>query len=264
MKKLIYTIAFDAPGQSLYRNLAKLLASSILRSGFNGEIVVFHNSANPLFLLQRAGIIEYPLDVENVTGDGMSFHPEKTWALKHLVANLLHEHDWDRCYFIDADAIVLENLEPLFLGDWEVAVCREPGRALTRPEFSKFLTLSTHNASDLEGINSGIVGVDRSVSERFFATWTENETNLKCDERACTDQIALNQLTLENNFQLFDVGHLISMPFHTDLLWGRPKRVLLEHMVGAIGHEKLKRSFGAFMETYYYDPTVTLFNLLET
>ena len=38
-KNLIYTIAFDSPNSEGYRFLGKMLASSLVRTFFNGDII---------------------------------------------------------------------------------------------------------------------------------------------------------------------------------------------------------------------------------
>ncbi len=49
-KNLIYTIAFDSPNTEGYRFLGKMLASSLLRTFFTGDVVVFRNTPMPLFM----------------------------------------------------------------------------------------------------------------------------------------------------------------------------------------------------------------------
>lgn len=53
-----YTIAFDSPGTGGHRLLAKMLAMSLLRTRFDGEIIIFRNSPAQIFQIGREGIIE--------------------------------------------------------------------------------------------------------------------------------------------------------------------------------------------------------------
>lgn len=60
---LIYTIAIDPPGYGGTRQLAKMLAASLVRTYFSGEVVVFRNSEQPLFLTPRQGLEEIYIEI---------------------------------------------------------------------------------------------------------------------------------------------------------------------------------------------------------
>ena len=60
-RHLVYTLALDMGGATAHRNMAKLLVSSLLRTRFDGDIVVFHNSPHPLFMVPRKGVREVAL-----------------------------------------------------------------------------------------------------------------------------------------------------------------------------------------------------------
>ena len=53
---LAYTVAFDPPGSPGHSSMAKMLASSLLRTYFGGDIIVFRNSPEPLFRVERKGL----------------------------------------------------------------------------------------------------------------------------------------------------------------------------------------------------------------
>jgi hypothetical protein len=55
---LVYTIAFDPPGKVGTRVMAKMLAASLMRTHFAGDIVIFRNSPTPMFLVERKGLEE--------------------------------------------------------------------------------------------------------------------------------------------------------------------------------------------------------------
>jgi hypothetical protein len=67
-RNLVYTIAFDAPGSQAYRFLAKMLASSLSRTFFTGDILIFRNSAAPLFMVERKGLEEIYLETPPLYG----------------------------------------------------------------------------------------------------------------------------------------------------------------------------------------------------
>ncbi len=61
MANLIYTLALEQAGAPGHRMLGKLLASSLLRTFFDGDVVVFRNSAAAYFQVERRGLAELEL-----------------------------------------------------------------------------------------------------------------------------------------------------------------------------------------------------------
>ncbi len=60
---LCYTVALDQPGETWYRQQAHLLVASLLKTGFEGDIKVFHNGAQEIFTWPRRGVEEIPVDL---------------------------------------------------------------------------------------------------------------------------------------------------------------------------------------------------------
>lgn len=268
-RNLIYTIAYDNDGERLYGNLAKLLVSSITRTGFEGEVVVFHNGERPLFQLGRPQVSEIALDLEGQPGCFQKENDvpvaEQRWALKHRVADiLLQEYEWDRLLFIDADCLAVRPLDEIFAGNFHLAVYRERNRPVNQMHFNCFLSEEEMNTLAIDGINSGVFCVDRSIAASFFAAWGEAEKLVEQRFRWCTDQAALNRVVLDHDYNLKDLTSLVGMPYNTsdtrnEVEFGKS----IIHWVGAAGEQKLKVSYGLFAETFLYDPALTLFNLME-
>lgn len=270
LKTVAYTIAIDSAGEKTYRNLAKLLAASVVRSGFEGRLVIFHNSEQPLFPLGRTNVHEEFIDVDFDAAPGAGKEGdtldvlEKRWALKHKVAEILQEeHEWDRLLFLDADCLVTRPLAPLIEGDWQLAIYREPGQTITEDQFNLFLTDSEMNTLSHEGINSGVFCVDRSIAREFFSQWAAAETLPQLRRRCCLDQAAFNRVVLDNNFVLHDFSPQVSMPLYTDKSRATASGAVVAHWVGGSPAQKLQGSFGLFMETYFFDPSLVFFNLIE-
>ncbi len=62
---LIYSVAFDPPGWRGGRTLLKMLGGSLLRTYWSGDILLFRNFEQPLFLVERAGLKEVQVDTMN-------------------------------------------------------------------------------------------------------------------------------------------------------------------------------------------------------
>jgi hypothetical protein len=69
---LIYTIAFDPPGCGGTRQTAKMLASSLLRTGFAGHIIVFRSTDEPLFRVERLGLEEQHITLPSMAPEDLA------------------------------------------------------------------------------------------------------------------------------------------------------------------------------------------------
>lgn len=266
---LAYTIAYDSEGEQTYRHLSKILVSSLIRSGFNGDIVIFHNGSERIFRLGRHNVYEEGLDLiehdSKFTVENLLATAEQRWALKHRVSEiLLNEYEWDRLLFLDADTLVTRPIHQLFLGDFDLAIYREPRQNISNSSFNCFLSDFEMQNLKIEGVNSGIFCVDRSIAKCFFNKWAQVERTKELRRRCCTDQAALNRVLLDHSYKTIDISHCVSMPFHTDGSKFVSPASSITHWIGAVGLLKVKSSFGLFMETYFFDPNMTLFHLLET
>ena len=86
---LIYTGVFDPPGSEGCRILAKMLVSSLLRTGFYGDILVFRNSEAPLFLVERKGLEECTIETPEIHGKAGA---ELAWCWKYKVREYVMEY----------------------------------------------------------------------------------------------------------------------------------------------------------------------------
>lgn len=77
---MVYTIAFDPPRSEGYRFLGKMLASSLLKTFFTGDMVVFRNSPAPLFLVERKGLEEVYIETPDMEGQEGA---EEAWCWKY-------------------------------------------------------------------------------------------------------------------------------------------------------------------------------------
>ena len=119
MSVVLYTIAFDETGKNTRFQMAKILASSLLRTCFSGQVVVFHNSTNPMFKIKREGINEvFVQDANNVDPINL-----RSCELDFRLS-VLRELDLESCdyvTFVDYGHLVLHNVDYLLVGrDWDL------------------------------------------------------------------------------------------------------------------------------------------------
>ena len=169
-KNLVYTVAFDVPGSESYRFLGKMLASSLVRTFFTGDILVFRNSPAPLFLVERKGLDEYYIDTPAMGGQEGA---RRAWCWKYKVADLIpNPEQYDKILFVDCDCLALRNLDHLMDGDWDIAYQPERGKTMAGPSFNAFLTEEEMTAaSRREGVNSGTLAVRGSRFREVMQRW---------------------------------------------------------------------------------------------
>ncbi len=137
---LLYTVAFDMPGEVKHRQMVKMLAGSVARTYFTGDMVVVRNSPQPVFLVQRAGIEEYFVEAPALEHQALADYAIafKAEARHHLPA--VENYAW--VVFVDADCLCLRNIDHLLQEREEVDILYQPERGRSRGEevFNGYLT----------------------------------------------------------------------------------------------------------------------------
>lgn len=247
MTQLIYSVAFDPPGSMIFKNLLRLLIHSLRLSGYAGRIMVFHDHNEQLFPA-LSDVEEVP--VPQATYPDKPWH-RQVWRWKYLAAGPLMEQPWDRAVFIDADCLALLPVDPLFGGEEELTVCRQPGSQITGDCFHGYLTDTEMQSLSGEGINSGVFAVSRAAAKRFFAEWRTIDESPMQRECWCADQASLNRLVLDRGGRVgYFSGDDIMLPVLTDPNWIRHRSARLLHFVGAQPLEKLELSHSLFVSRF--------------
>lgn len=116
---LAYTVAVDPPGSGGHRTMAKLLGLSLARTLFTGDFLIFRNTPEPIFLVERKGIEEIYIETPKLEGHE---NAEEAWCWKYRVREQVQEWldraaavgtPYDKVLFLDADSLVLRNLDHL-------------------------------------------------------------------------------------------------------------------------------------------------------
>ncbi len=268
-RHLVYTLALDPDGAMEHRNMAKLLVSSILRSGFTGDVVVFHNSPHPLFMVRRANVREVRIEAVGAPGDDHSFQ-YYAQSFKHSLAQHIHPEGYDKIAFIDCDAVVIKPLDPLLKGDWDLAVLPEAWTQIQSGYFGCYLTAQERENLRMEGINSGTWAVRASRWCELMKTWRAIEAEpAPFREGNCLfEQSAFNRLVLDWSCG----GRVVKWPMHEVALpfcpgglsfFGQYMNSTIVHVAGAGLPVKMQFLFSVFAAAYLHDQRYTLLNILE-
>jgi hypothetical protein len=286
-RNLVYTLAFDGPGSGGYRFLGKMLASSLLRTYFTGDILVFRNSPQPMFLVERKGMEEIYVDTPQIGGQAGA---EDAWGWKYKVARMIDTNGYDKVLFLDADCLALRNIDHLLEGDWDIRYQPERGRKANGSTFNGYFTNEEiGTATEREGINSGTFAVRAELFHEVMAAWAAIDTKLMVRGSRCRDQASWNALMMRRGrgvnaagsdddqekpssserassprwqIEPFPAGE-IQFPMHLDPQFLQYRKAALTHNLAPDSHLKIEFTFGLYMRTFYSDPSGLFFSLLE-
>ncbi|BCU79303.1 hypothetical protein [Luteolibacter sp. LG18] len=258
---LIYTTALDAPGSSIYRNYAKLLVSSLLRTGFSGHIIVLRNHSRPLFLIGREGVEEIEVETEEITGmEGI----EHAWSWKYRARHTFDAGLYDKIMFIDADCLALHNVDPLFEGEWDIRYHPEPGSRIQEDVFCGHLSDAEMQTLSTEGVNSGVLMVKSEHYPAVMEQWEAIDGSPPVQNDMCSDQASWNRLLLDSRLRKQPLARTeVALPLHRDPVYQSYSRANLVHLIGGSARTKTEFAFGLFMGKFYTDPQSIFFNFLE-
>jgi hypothetical protein len=269
---LAYTVAFDPPGSPGHRNMAKMLASSLVRTCFDGDVVIFRNSPEPIFRVQRKGVEEYFIETPELEGlQGAEF----SWCWKYLVRNLLPVERYERVVFLDADSLVLRNMDHLLEGRWDIAYQPEMGLNMSGGQFSCFLSAEELTGLKRAGINSGTLAVRGEIFREVMAEWERIDVGETPRERHCSDQGSWNRLVLDAEARCrsglaekpwrcrpFERGE-VQFPMHLEPQFKQYSTAAVVHCLGGDTRVKLRFMFGLYMNTFFFDDAGVMLNLLD-
>jgi hypothetical protein len=265
-RNLVYTLALDLDSETGHRNLAKLLVSSLLRTRFSGDILVFHNSPAPLFMVSRQGVREVQLDVAEAGENPLEFMG-RAQSHKHAVASHIDTTSYDRIMFIDCDAVVMRNIDHLLAEPDELMVFSEPGTRMQTHAYGGYLAEWERMSFDREGFNSGTWAVAAPRFGELLARWRAAETRTPADPGCMREQSAFNRVVLDWDASVAVWPHReIALPLCNSHAASYHDYTNAAIVHAACGHDldlKLRFLFSVFAGAFLFDPQMLLFNILE-
>ena len=212
--------------------------------------------------MARAGLEEVHIDTKDFAGTA---DQQNAWRYKFRVRHLLDVRGYDKVLFLDADCLVLRNIDHLLEGDWDIGWFPEPGRSVTLPQFHCFLTDAEMKLlKGRQGANSGTLAVRAERYHELMAEWERIDTGQAQRRRECSDQASWNRLLLDTNLRKrrFERGE-IQFPLFLHPSYHEWKNAALLHAIGGTTREKMRFLWGAYMQTFYFDDAGTMLNVLE-
>ncbi len=262
-RHLAYTLALDhPPGARGHSNMARMLVLSLLRTGFEGDIVVLKNSPAPLFQMPRAGVTEILIDAGDPGAEDYWNHAQ---AWKFRVHELIDARRYDKILYLDADCLALRDLTPLLHGAWDVGFYREAGTTMGMTNFNCFFTPAEARKLRRGGVNAGVLAVRASCFHQVMRQWQRIHDGPAPRPKYFTDQAALNRLIADTKLRTHEFARQdVASPFSHDPLPGQYFAAALVHLAGSqCLNEKLRFMFGLYLNTFFFDPQTLLLHLLD-
>ncbi len=245
---LCYTIALDQPGEDVHRRMARLLVTSLLRTGWHGRIIVFRNHDRPILPEGHRDVAEIILAVR----------PEEIWhrtvSWKYRVRDQLDLAGVAKVLFLDCDCLALRSINHLLYGRWDLYTAPEPGRIVEVP-FNGYLTEDEMAVLKQQpGLNSGTMGIR---AEHFHAVMAEWERLDGIEPRRSSknrNQHSWNRLVLDTplRHRHFPNGE-VQYPFLHRAVYPDYRRAALVHAADRPPAEKLSLLYGLWMEAFASD-----------
>jgi hypothetical protein len=287
---LLYTVAFDAPGLPRARQMAKMLAGSVVRTLFNGEMSIYHNSPQPVLLLGRPGVGEFSVETPPLESGSVADFA-RAWKAQAAPSISPEQYRW--IVFLDADCLCLRNIDHL-LADrgCDILYQTQSGRSIGEAEFCGYLTEAEGNGPTGQrgsgerrgriaggpgeaggkpppqwGINSGTWAVRGNCYRAVMESWARIHRAEPLRETSRREQSAWNRLILDaaqNGWRAepFE-AHEVQFPLANDKDWKLYKDAAIVHLTGGTSAEKIEFMFGLFMQRFLFDPACTLLNVVE-
>jgi hypothetical protein len=271
---LFYTVAFDPPGMTGARQLAKMLAGSVLRSAWPGEMAVLVNAPIPLFMVPRAGLFEHYIETPPL--DGVPLREASEHA-RMEARGVLDAASCEWVMFADSDCLCVRNLEHLLREreDADILYQPLPGRGVWQPEYGAYLPEEKEDAAPAKVLPSARCGITAGVwavrGEIYAAVMEEWSRILAvppprfCPRMAQAAWNLLIRRAADHGWRArpFEPGE-IAHPLLEAVPWQHYRDAALLHATGGALPERVEFLFGHYMQRYFYDPALTLLNVLET
>jgi hypothetical protein len=265
-RNLVYTVALDPVGTTGHKNLAKMLVSSLLRTRFSGDVLVFHNSPGPLFMVPRESVKEIRVETPTAESKNGAFAAFAQSA-KHAVASMIDHSAYEKIMFIDCDAVALRNIDHLFRGEWDIAVFAEPGRSIQEECYGVYLTSKELRSLKREGLNSGTWAVSGSKYEKLISHWRRVEATAPRKGGWFREQSAFNRVVLDWDGTVRQwPKSAVALPLCNNRYapYRSYMRSTILHAAAGDGvNYKLQFLFSAFAGSFLFDPQLALLNILE-
>ena len=263
MKNLIYTIAFDSPGRPFHETMAKLLVSSIFRTGFSGDVLILSNSLNRVFETRRRNLSEMSFDTSNIGEGGLGAEAQR---FKFGARKFINVKKYDRIMFVDCDCLCMSNPDEMLAGDEDIAYVQETLTKITDSVNNAYLDDDEMRRLALPGINSGIWWVRAKHFAEVLAEWERINAGPPCREKLCGEQPAWVRFLLDTrmNKRTFIYDRAVKYPLCEKRAATDADDCVIPHYCGVWKTtDKLKHLYAAYVRRFHAESVFGMLTWLD-
>lgn len=260
---LIYTIAFDAPGKPFHQLMAKMLVSSIFRTGWSGDVLVITNSEHRVYENGRERLEEVSLDSTRVQGNlGL-----EAMKLKFGAGEFFDPSKYEWVMFVDCDCLFMQNPERLLNGNADILYATEPFTLMSDVYSNAYLTeaeIAAAKEAGKPGLNSGTLAVRASAYKEVMREWSR-VYHLPRTHNVCHDQTSWARMVLDAGAKAEPFAEWVGIhyPLVETVDPGKMFQGTLYHFLGTKAVHKLAHIYGHYMRRFHPETMFSLTSLLD-
>ena len=261
-KNLIYTIAFDPPNEPYHQMMAKMLVSSIFRTGFGGDVLVLTNYDYRLFEHGRRNLEEISLDSTQISPAEIK---REILNFKYRSRHFVPVERYEKIMFVDCDCLFLKNPDELFVGDAEIMFAEETWHNMTAAPFNAYLSEVEMQTLVVPGINAGFWRIAGHRYQEVLTEWERLDALPYVRGGGGPDQQSWNRLILDTKLRAkpfrYDVD--VRYPIMETRTAPAFAEASLLHYLNASRTRKVSYMFGDYMRHFHAETAPALLHFID-
>lgn len=261
-KNLIYTIAFDPPNEPYHQMMAKMLVSSIFRTGFSGDVLVLTNYDHRIYEHGRSNLEEIALDSSKIPSTEMG---REIFNFKYVSRHFVPSDRYEKVMFVDCDCLFLKNPDELFANDADIMFSEEPWAKITDIYFHAYLSELEMQTLEKPGINSGVWWIAGHYFQEVLEEWERIDARQYVRGGGCPDQQSWVRLILDTKLRAkpFRVGLDVRYPMVELRKAPEFAEASLLHYLSARRTRKVSYMFGDYMRHFHAETAPGLLHFID-
>lgn len=261
-KHLIYTYAFDPPGEPYHQMMAKMLVSSIFRTGFSGDVLVLTNYEHRLFEHGRRNLEEIAVDSTQIPRGEVG---REIFNFKYRSRHFVPSARYEKVMFVDCDCLFLRNPDALLSGDAEIMFAEETWGSITSEVNHGYLSPQEMETLQAPAINSGCWWIEGRHFQEVLAEWERIDARPPLRGGFCPDQVSWVRLLLDTPLRAkpFCHGLEVRYPFLESRTTQAFAEATLLHYLCAPRTQKVSYMFGDYMRHFHAETAPALLHFID-
>ena len=261
-KNLIYTIAFDPPNEPYHQMMAKMLVSSIFRTGFTGDVLILTNSEHRVYEHGRQNLEEVSLDSTRIAPAVMG---REIFNLKYRSRHFVPAARYEKVMFVDCDCLFLKNPDEMLAEDVDIMFSEEPWGRITDMFCNAYLTEREMQTLVAPAVNSGVWWIAGHCFQEVLTEWERIDARPYVRGGGCPDQQSWTRLLLDTPLRTkpfrYDVD--VRYPIVESRTAPAFSEAALLHYLSAKRTRKVSHMFGDYMRHFHAETAPGLLHFID-